>query len=448
MKKVGTRGLTSIPSQPNLQELRDRAQQLIPPPPENRTDESSKDNKALVHELRVHQIELELQNQELQRAHLEAELARSKYFDLYDLAPVGYATFGLKGEIREINLAGARLLQEERRRLVGRRFQLFVTPGDIPRFNDFMEKVFSSGTRQICEMSLFKNGNSPAKVHLEGILVEPGEESGPQCQAVFLDITEQSQAQEALRNRESDLRLIMEAVPALIAHVDTQGCYRQINENYARWFSRSLEEARGRHMRDFLGEDQWGEVKDYVARALAGEKIAYERQLPYQGGASRWILATYTPQLDELNRVQGFVVHVMDIEERKKIEQAVKISEENYQRLLETANEGIVIGTSDGQIRYVNQKWADMLGYSKEEILGRFSLDFMDEDQKALVIGYPGTIAEREEGQQRIQVPPERWFRVMDPLWWLRLPGWRREPDRVLRNARRHYRSQTGRRGA
>ena len=60
---------------------------------------------------------------------------------------------------------------------------------------------------------------------------------------------------EALSNRESDLRLVMNAVPALIAHVDTDGCYRQVNENYARWFSRSPDETRGRHMRDLLGKN-------------------------------------------------------------------------------------------------------------------------------------------------------------------------------------------------
>ena len=318
-------------------ELRSRAEKLADQKRTAQPGQEPGDSRSMIHELQVHQIELELQNQELQQAHFEAELARRKYFDLYDLAPVGYATFGPKGEILEINLTGTRLLGEERGRLVNRRFQLFVMPDDIPLFNGFMKKVFSTGTKQVCELTLFKNGDRLAAVRLEGVLAEPNEGTKPLCQAALLDITEQKQAEEALRNRESDLRLVMDAVPALIAHVDTNGCYRKVNENYARWFGRSSEETRGRHMRDLLGEAQWAKVKGFVEKALAGEKVSYERQLPYQGGESRWIQAMYTPEFDALNRVHGFVVHVMDIEERKKTEEVVRASEENYRRIL-TAN--------------------------------------------------------------------------------------------------------------
>ena len=85
------------------------------------------------------------------------------------------------------------------------------------------------------------------------------------------------------------------------------------------------------------------------------------------------------------------MVHVMDIEERKKVEEAVRASEENYRRILETANEGIVIGTLDGKMKFTNPKWAEMLGYSKEEILDQVGLHFMDEDQEALVLAFKGT---------------------------------------------------------
>ena len=73
-------------------------------------------------------------------------------------------------------------------------------------------------------------------------------------------------------------------------------------------------------MRDLLGEAQWEKIKGYVDKALSGETVAYERQLPFPGGKSRWIQAIYSPEFDELNHVQGFVVHVMDIEGREKIE--------------------------------------------------------------------------------------------------------------------------------
>ncbi len=305
-------------------ESRSRAEELTDPQKATQPGPEPENSRSLVHDLEVYQIELEQQNQELQQLHLEAEQARRKYFDLYDLAPVGYATFGPKGEILEINLTGARLLGEERSRLVNRRFQLFVMPGDIALFNDFVEKVFSTGTKQVCEVTLLKDGGRLAGVRIEGVPGEPKEGTQPVCQAALLDITEQKQAEEALRNRENDLRLVMEAVPALIAYVDTDGRYRRVNRNYARWFGFPAEDIPGRHMSDILGEAQWKEIKPYVERALAGESITYERQLPFQGGDSRWVRASYTPDVNEVDQIQGFVVHVLNIEESKKAAEAVR----------------------------------------------------------------------------------------------------------------------------
>jgi hypothetical protein len=157
----------------NSRELRSQAEQLLEQQRPGREGQETAEFKSTIHELQVHQIELELQNQELQQAHLETELARRNYFDLFDLAPVGYATFRQKREILDINLTGSRLLEEERARLVNQRFQLFLTPGHIPLFNEFIGKVFSTGTSQICEVSIDKNGDRPAVGRLEGILAEP-----------------------------------------------------------------------------------------------------------------------------------------------------------------------------------------------------------------------------------------------------------------------------------
>jgi PAS domain-containing protein len=83
-----------------------------------------------VHELRVNQIELEMQTEELLRAQLELEEQRAKYFDLFDLAPVGYLTINEKGIVGEANLTAARLLGVERQNLDGQRFSAFVFAAD------------------------------------------------------------------------------------------------------------------------------------------------------------------------------------------------------------------------------------------------------------------------------------------------------------------------------
>ena len=150
------------------------------------------------------------------------------------------------------------------------------------------------------------------------IELEPQNPEIQQAHVAALPDISEKKAEEALKLRERDLRLIMEAVPALIAYVDTDGRYRRVNRNYARWFGFKAEEIPGRHMSEVLGEAQWEKIKAYVERALAGETITYERQLPFQRGESRWVRASYTPDVNEADRIQGFVVHVLDIEESKE----------------------------------------------------------------------------------------------------------------------------------
>src|SRR6266550_4657089 len=112
------------------------------------------DSVRVLHELEVHQVELEMQNAELQQARDALETALEKYTDLYDFAPVGYLTLDPGGNIREANLAGASLLGVERFALVNRRFGFFVSPEHRSVFSDFLQKAFASKVRQGCEVTL------------------------------------------------------------------------------------------------------------------------------------------------------------------------------------------------------------------------------------------------------------------------------------------------------
>ncbi|MGA7741510.1 MAG: PAS domain-containing protein [Polyangia bacterium] len=101
----------------------------------------AEESQRLIHELRVHQIELELQNEQLQEARAELEAGLQRYSDLYDFAPLGYVTLDSGGTIRKVNLTGARLLGLERARLVGARFGLFVSTGCRPTFDAFLRRA-------------------------------------------------------------------------------------------------------------------------------------------------------------------------------------------------------------------------------------------------------------------------------------------------------------------
>jgi len=152
----------------------------------------------LVHELRVHQIELELQNEELQAARAELEDSLQRQTDLYDFAPTGYLTLDRGGTIQKANLAGARLLGMERARLVGARFGLFVSVECRPTFNYLLQTVFEGQAKQVCEVALCPKTGAPLWVHMEAVI---SNDSGRECRVVVIDRTERRRLEETLRFR-------------------------------------------------------------------------------------------------------------------------------------------------------------------------------------------------------------------------------------------------------
>jgi PAS domain S-box-containing protein len=156
------------------------------------------ESQRLVHELQVHQIELELQNEELLGTRAELETGLERYSDLYDFAPVGYVTLDGDGIINQVNLSGARLLGLERSRLVGARFGLFVSPEYRPAFGALLEKVFESQAKQVCDLTIGPEKSAPLWVHIEAVASDDG---GRECRAVLTDITERRRIEETLRFR-------------------------------------------------------------------------------------------------------------------------------------------------------------------------------------------------------------------------------------------------------
>jgi chemotaxis family two-component system sensor kinase Cph1 len=142
-------------------------------------DPAGKSAEKILHELQVHQIELEMQNEELKRTQVALEESRDKYLDLYDFAPVGYFTLTRAGQITEVNLAGAALLGLVRPKLVLRGLGRFVAPDDRDRLDQHLVSVLHSAEKQTCELTLKREDGSTFYVRLESIRLDrPAQEAG------------------------------------------------------------------------------------------------------------------------------------------------------------------------------------------------------------------------------------------------------------------------------
>lgn len=139
------------------EKLRRRSEELADEKNAHEPEFSDVDTQKLIHELRVHQIELELQNEELREAQSELALSRDRYLELYDFAPIGYFTLDNKGLIEKVNLAGAELLGFNRAHLIRKRFSSFIAPDSQDVFYFHRQKVLMSQDRQVCELELVNN---------------------------------------------------------------------------------------------------------------------------------------------------------------------------------------------------------------------------------------------------------------------------------------------------
>src|ERR1035437_5251716 len=144
----------------------------------------------LVHELEVHQIELELINEELMLANSAAQEAAKKYTELFDFAPSGYFTLSKEGTVIDLNFSGAKMLCKKRTDLKNCNFTFFVSNDTKPIFNLFLSKVFNSKTEEACEVILSVNEKLPMYVYIVYNVTENGE----QCHANVMNITDQKLA--------------------------------------------------------------------------------------------------------------------------------------------------------------------------------------------------------------------------------------------------------------
>ena len=178
------------------------------------------ETRKLVHELRVHQIELEMQNEELRRAHVEIDATRAKYFDLYDLAPVGYMTISEKGLIQESNLTAAILLDVALSELVKQPISRFILKEDQDTYYRHRKGLIDTGEPQECELRLNKSDGEILWARLDAAMAQNSSDE-PVCRVVITDITDRKQVEKEKEKLQVRLRQSykMEAIGTLAAGI-------------------------------------------------------------------------------------------------------------------------------------------------------------------------------------------------------------------------------------
>ena len=250
-------------SEDNKDKLRVKAEKIL----DNQSipaKEQSINNNELIHDLRVHQIELEIQNEELRESHLKLEDSRRKYFDLYNFAPDGYFTLDKHGIILEVNLSGASLLGVDRQYLYQSAFIRYIVPKYRNQFHQYLLMVEKNGNnKQSTEIKLLKNDKSSFYVHLEAISILDNNGYFKEFRIALTDITELKNTEKALKYSEERYRDIFIDNPAAMLIVDiSNGNIIDANPAASKFYGYNLDELRKMEISDInVSDDALEEMK-------------------------------------------------------------------------------------------------------------------------------------------------------------------------------------------
>ncbi len=378
MKSKGDRPEQAAELRRRAEEIaRDRAGQS----PENLNAMSPEETRQTLHDLRVHQIELEMQNEELRRAQMALDAARARYFDLYDLAPVGYCTVSEKGLILEANLTAATLLGVARGALIKQLLTRFILKEDVDIYYLHRKQLFKTGTPQASELRMVKKDGTAFWAHLEATAAKD-EDGAPVCHVVLSNITERREEAEALRESELKYRALVECSSDAIFCVDEKGQYKFTNHLFASTF--------GKPPDYFIGKTFWDvypkEHADYRYEAIkrvfqTGESESLEVEVPLPS-KTLYFYATANPIKDETGKVILSLTHATDITDRKRVEKALLESETNFRTFFESVIDMIIVCTPDGRLLFTNAAVTRTLGYTADELKGMHLLDVHPADKR------------------------------------------------------------------
>ena len=329
----------------------------------------------LLQELEVHKLELEMQNEELQLAIERAETNAEKYTNLYDFAPSGYFTINSDGEICELNFNAAKILGQDRSKLINCHFNLFIKQDSRIIFVDFLEKLSQKKIKQSCELPLDIPEKSTVFVHIEGFFAE----NEQKILLSVVDISERKQTELELFEAKERYRILVEESPVGVYQTDKDGKCIFTNRNWCKMAGLTQEEAMGDGWSKALHQDDIEEVfRNWQTMVAANGKWGQEYRMKNKEGAVSWVYGTASSMYNKDGDVSGYVGINTDISKLKETEQALKDSNNRWRTLLQDIPNIAVKGYDiNEKISYWNKTSETFYGYLAEEAIGKKLTDLI-----------------------------------------------------------------------
>ena len=394
--------------------LRRRAEELLRVTKRDIAAMPVKDVQQLVYELQIHEIELELQNEELHRTQMQLEAARERYVDLYDFSPAGHLTLDTNGKIIEANLRAGALLGMNRKELMGQSLARFIASDDDEgRFLRHCQDVLETGTRQTCEVQFRRNDQVSCFVHLESLAVreEPGEIT--HWRTSLLDISDRKLAERKMEVQQQQLAGIIGSAMDAIITVDREERMVLFNRAAESMFLCRAADAIGQPLDRFIPErfrrTHSGQTSVFASTSTPsssaerhGEFIGLRadgEEFPFEASVSH----------TQVGSEQLLTIILRDVTERKIAEKALQASDAFTRSVLDSLSSHVCVLDKEGVIVRTNTAWNEFSHRSGDR--ARSSIDI---GQNYLDV-YRRSIVQGESDLQRILGGIEAVLRGREP---------------------------------
>ncbi len=375
--------------------LRGRAEGKLSRSPDRTKELEGKTPEEIIHELQVHEMELEMQNEELKRVQLALEESRDKYQNLYDFTPVGYFTLNHKGIIKEVNLTGATLLGMPRPKLIGRGFSHFVAPENLDQWDQHIIAVLGHEEKHSSDLILRADNGSLFDAHLESIRLDVPTEIQPSLDGSHevrlhvgvIDISELKSIEKSLRESDERYRTVADLAYDWEYWVDAQGNFLYVSPSCERITGYSAQEflADPDLMNRIIHPDDRNEMVDHyhnVKNMVPDVMEARDFRIIHRGGETRWIGHVCQPVYDKNGQPSGRRGSNRDITDRKLMEEHLQSSEKFLEQIVENIPNMIFVKDAENLsfVRF-NKAGEELLGYSREDLIGKSDYDLFPSSQ-------------------------------------------------------------------
>ena len=367
---------------PTLKALRKKAETALNTTSTQLKKMALPETQKLVHELQVHQIELEMQNDELRRTQMDLQFSCDRYADLYDFAPVGFLTLNVQGEILEANLTACQILEVERKALLHQKLEAFVIAADQSTLRRHFQNVIQRHVKDVSEVLRLTHNHQHFLVRLQSLFKDPdGVHAEPNIRIALLDLTEQEQAKALQREHEAWFGDVLDTAMDAIITVDEKQRILLFNKGAEKIFHCPSAKVIGTMIDQFIPQ-RFRRVHQADVRSFVqlGDTIRSMGRLgsliALRSDGEEFPIEASISQFDHAGKKRMTVI-LRDITERRKIEEELKKEQLFIATILDTTAALVVVLDSEWRIVRFNQVCETLTARTIDEMRGKSFLDLM-----------------------------------------------------------------------